>query len=109
MYEELQNNIEALIIRIGFGGMFYEKYLMEPPQNPILFVKAPAIYVLGLAGVDCRLDRLALQVQLQNQIPPLTPSYMYDKYPKPNAYSLNPKPWILPPIQQVSVWGQHPI
>ena len=42
--------------------MFYENYLMEPPppkkKKNILIVKAPAIYVLGLAGVDCRLDLL---------------------------------------------------
>ena len=30
-----------LIIRVGFGGVFYDNYKKEPPKKPILVIKAP--------------------------------------------------------------------
>ena len=34
-------HIGALVIRIGLGGILSYKYDKEPPQNPILIMKAP--------------------------------------------------------------------
>ena len=43
--EELgqSDNIGAFIIRIGFGSRLYYNYYKEPPQNPILTIKAPTL------------------------------------------------------------------
>ena len=38
-------NIGALIIRIGFGGLLCYNRNKEPPQHPILIIKAPILYL----------------------------------------------------------------
>ena len=47
-------NIEALIIRIGFGVCVYTILIRKNPQNPIVILKAPYITPDLLFGV---LDR----------------------------------------------------
>ena len=34
-------SVGALIIRIGFGGLYYTIIILRNPQNPILIIKAP--------------------------------------------------------------------
>ena len=39
--------IEALVVRIGYGGLVYYTYnilIIRNPQNPILIIKAPTLF-----------------------------------------------------------------
>ena len=45
----------ALIIRIGFGGIFYYSCNKEP-QNPILSIKAPTLPLLVPGKVNVAFD-----------------------------------------------------
>ena len=38
-------NIGALIIRIGFGGVYYTRIIIRNPRNPIPIIKAPTLRI----------------------------------------------------------------
>ena len=65
--------IGALIIRIGFWGILYYSYNKEPPQNPILIIKAPIVYVTRAAvELSCPLREAPTAPGRPNEVPALS-------------------------------------